>query len=577
MASKIYGAIALTGGGTGSLDAIDGALLANLDMGFAVVGGMHYIYWLDDDSGATENSPYVISPDANAGTKRWLLTDTPAVKSITQASHGFAAGDVLYLNGTTYTKAKADAEATAEVVGMVSSVIGANDFVISNSGLISGLTGLTAGTPYYLSAATAGALTATEPTTVGHISKPVFIANSTTSGFFFNMRGVVIGASYDAASEILSGIAEIATQAEVNAGTDDARIVTPAKLLATPMLNRKNAIINGDMRISQRGTTFGVSTGDLFTLDRFSYKTIMGTGAGTISQEADAPSGLGLRYSLKMDVTTAVASPAAEDGWAIRYVVEGYDFFRFVGQTAVFSFHVKSTKTGIHSVVLRNSAGDCGRIAEYTVNVTNTWEKKTIPVTFDYTTGTWNYTNGIGLILMFSLGVGATYAKAPGDVWDSAYVGWGSTNQVNCMDNTANNFFITGVQLELGSVATPFEFRPYAMELALCQRYCLKFGGQTAYEPLGVGFCATTAQGRILIQFPVEMRAAPTFVTTSSGNWMIRHTSDTTAQQVILGYSTTRSADIIVNVEGTPLTAGGGAFVRANNTTDASITLTAEI
>jgi hypothetical protein len=116
------------------------------------------------------------------------------VKAIHQASHGFVVGNILYLAAGVYTKAKADAAATSEVVGIVSAVAaGTDDFTILNVGYVSGLSGLTAGTIYFLSCTTAGALTATEPTTEGHVSKPVLIADSTTSGYFFNMRGAVVG------------------------------------------------------------------------------------------------------------------------------------------------------------------------------------------------------------------------------------------------------------------------------------------------------------------------------------------------------------------------------------------------
>lgn len=116
-------------------------------------------------------------------------------KLIWQASHSFSVGDVLYLNGTTYTKAKADAAATSEVVGMVSAVAGVNDFTITTGGYVIGLSGLTAGSVYFLSPTTAGALTATEPTTEGHISKPLLVADSTTSGYLFNMRGFEVTAT----------------------------------------------------------------------------------------------------------------------------------------------------------------------------------------------------------------------------------------------------------------------------------------------------------------------------------------------------------------------------------------------
>jgi hypothetical protein len=127
-----------------------------------------------------------------------LGNSTGVSKDIHQHSHGFVVGDVLYLNGTTYTKAIANAVATAEVVGMVSAVAaGDNDFTLSGGGYISGLTGLTAGTIYFLSPSTVGTITATEPTTIGQVSKPVLITDTTTSGYLFNMRGMLLSEQAD--------------------------------------------------------------------------------------------------------------------------------------------------------------------------------------------------------------------------------------------------------------------------------------------------------------------------------------------------------------------------------------------
>jgi hypothetical protein len=126
-------------------------------------------------------------------------------RRITQASHGLAVGDVVRLSGTSYVKAQADTEANAEVVGIVGTVIDTSTFVLVTDGRAAGLSGLTAGTVYYLSAATAGALTTTEPTTAGHVSKPVLIADSTTSGLFVNMRGFKVGGAAGAGAGGLGG------------------------------------------------------------------------------------------------------------------------------------------------------------------------------------------------------------------------------------------------------------------------------------------------------------------------------------------------------------------------------------
>ena len=165
-----------------------------------------------------------------------------ASKEVTQATHGFAIGDLLYLNGDVYTKAIASASATAEVVGIVSIVGGTDEFTLSTGGWVEGLSGLTAGTVYFLSGDTAGALTATEPTTEGYISKLCFIADSTTSGYFFNMRGAVMGGA----------AVTFATAAEITAGLESAKAIAPDQaVLALMKISGSNLAIgsdaNGDM------------------------------------------------------------------------------------------------------------------------------------------------------------------------------------------------------------------------------------------------------------------------------------------------------------------------------------------
>lgn len=120
---------------------------------------------------------------------------------VNQTAHGLAVADVVRHNGTAYVEAVASSASTAEAVGIVSAVAGANDFTLLSEGRITGLSGLTAGTVYFLSPTTAGLLTSTEPTTVGHVSKPLLIATSTTGGWFFNFRGMVVSDSNDPAPQ----------------------------------------------------------------------------------------------------------------------------------------------------------------------------------------------------------------------------------------------------------------------------------------------------------------------------------------------------------------------------------------
>ena len=311
-----------------------------------------------------------------------------------------------------------------------------------------------------------------------------------------------------AASESVAGLAELATQAEVDAGTDDSRIVTPHKLYATPGIYRKNVIINGDMRIAQRGTTFTSPAAGAYTVDRWKIGYVSDA-AQTISQSTDIPLDLwpygeGFQHSLKWDITTADAAIAAGQHAEIIYNVEGYDFRPLAGKAATLSFWVKATKAGTYCVAFRNSVADRSYVKEYTVSQEDTWEKKTVNITFNYAGGTWDYGNGIGLQIMFALAVGSTFQCAPGSWQTGNYIG--SENQVNALDNTANNFWLTGVQLEVGSVATPFEFLPYAIEFALCQRY---------YQTGNCGFRHyNVASGNVYfgwnLNFPTPMRATPT-------------------------------------------------------------------
>lgn len=135
----------------------------------------------------------IVGDEIYAGPTAKMLTDVETTLAVNQSSHGFAVGDVLRHNGTSYVKAKSDTAGNAEVVGIVSNVVDSNNFQLLFVGSITGLSGLTAGSVYFLDPSTAGALTATEPTTSGQISKPLLIATSTTAGHFFNMRGAVIG------------------------------------------------------------------------------------------------------------------------------------------------------------------------------------------------------------------------------------------------------------------------------------------------------------------------------------------------------------------------------------------------
>ena len=262
----------------------------------------------------------------------------------------------------------------------------------------------------------------------------------------------------------------------------------------------RNRIINGDMRIDQRNSGASVSGDGSFAVDRFnSFKN---TGSYTGQRSTDAPSGF--QYSYLYTNTSATSTSYA----GIMQIVEGYtvaDFgFGASGAATVsLSFWVKSSLTGTFGVSLRNNASDRSYVASYTINSANTWEQKVVTINGD-TAGTWVKDNGAGIRVWWDLGVGSGNSTTAGS-WQAGNY-FGLTGGTKLTNTSGATFYITGVQLEKGSVATPFEYRPYGQELALCQRYYNAmanwvFGGTQ-------GSCYS---------FPVKMRAAPTVTGSAAG------------------------------------------------------------
>lgn len=289
----------------------------------------------------------------------------------------------------------------------------------------------------------------------------------------------------------------------------------------------KNAIINGDFNIWQRGTSFAAISHNTYNVDRFIYNNITAA-VQTLSRDTDVPtqseSGHKSNYSLKLDCTTEDTSVAVSDFIDIAHRMEGYNFAPFVGKTATLSFWVKAVKEGIYCVAFKSSNSDRSYIAEYTISSASTWEKKTITLTFDYTGGTWDYTTGIGLHIIWTIMTGTNYHGAA-DTWLSANNSV-TSNQVNGVDSTDNNFWLAQVQFELGSVATDFEYRNIGTELARCQRYYEKSFDQgtapaqntTIYNGILQWVqvvAASTGQAGPTIHYKVAKRAVPTLVTYS--------------------------------------------------------------
>lgn len=291
-----------------------------------------------------------------------------------------------------------------------------------------------------------------------------------------------------------------------------------------PAAGFRNKIINPFMRFAQRGTSFVSPATGTYTLDRWRWSN-SSAAAVTITQSTDVPSSTDLNasHSLKVDVTTADASVAAGDLVLLTQIIEGYNLLPLKDRAITLTFWVKSNKTGSYAVSFRNAAGDRSNVTPYTISVANTWEQKRINITHS-STGSWFYDNLTGLRVDFTLMVGSTFQTANTTLWENGnFLGFNTT--VNLMDNTANEWFLTGVQLELGSFPSVMEHRPPNVELSLCQRYYEKsypvdtaLGTSGPGALLGIAATALAASTAGDINIPVQLvfkeekRAAPTVV-----------------------------------------------------------------
>lgn len=236
----------------------------------------------------------------------------------------------------------------------------------------------------------------------------------------------------------------------------------------------KNYFINGDMRIAQRGTSFAAIANQAYTVDRFQYIKV-GAMVHTVSQDTDVPTvaqaGYLFQNSLRANLTTPDTAIAATDYCAIGQIIEGYNWVNLAQKTFTISFWVKATLPGIYNIGLQNSTADRGYAAEYTINVANTWEYKTVVIAASPSAGTWNYTNGAGIKVWWTLASGSNFNVATGS-WASQTV-LGSPNQVNGVNTGATDFRITGVMINEG-IGAP-SFRTFGVdiesELSAAQRY----------------------------------------------------------------------------------------------------------
>ena len=312
-----------------------------------------------------------------------------------------------------------------------------------------------------------------------------------------------------------AGAAQITANAAMpkTGGTFTGDIIVPS-INGGPISGARNRIINGNMRIDQRNAgASGTSPG--YTVDRWSYNTSQASkgtwqkNAGTVTPPTGFTDYLGFTSSSAYSVLTS-------DAFYFSQPIEGFNCSDLAwgtanAQTVTLSFWVHSSLTGTFGGSLTNVTSRSYPFT-YTVSSANTWEKKSIVISGD-TSGTWLTTNGVGIAVWFGLGSGATW-NSTANTW-AAGIFVQPTGTTSVVGTNGATFYITGVQLEAGTVATPFERRSYGQELALCQRYYVTANSGATYNPGPAGgndYISTT------VRFPVTMRAAPTM--NSPASWV---------------------------------------------------------
>jgi len=377
---------------------------------------------------------------------------------------------------------------------------------------------LTAGT----TTGTAGIFTSGTVATLNSTTGTITNLSTTLAGDFTISQGTgTLGTS-----GVTLGTYGGATSIPVLAIDAKGRVTTASTSAITSGLTGfRNRIINGDMRIDQRNAGASVTGNNtVFGTDRFriaatqANKLTMQQNAGSVTPPAKFKNYLGITSS-------SAYSVLAGDYFLVGQPVEGFntydlEFGNANASTITLSFWVRSSLTGTFGGAINNSAYNRSYPFSYTISSANTWEQKTVTIVGD-TTGTWiGSTNDVGLYAWFNLGTGST-GSTTANAW-AAGAYYAPTDAVSVVGTNGATFYITGVQLEAGSTATEFESRPFGTELAMCQRYYYRQTKTSTASGVASAFAMLqlwTNAWHSLIQFPVTMRAAPSFESSSAATF----------------------------------------------------------
>ena len=297
-------------------------------------------------------------------------------------------------------------------------------------------------------------------------------------------------------------------------GTINADLMTTSDgVSSSGLYGFKNRLINGAMLIAQRGTT-ATSTNLWYPADRFRL-AVSNSSKVNLSQSTTAPAGF---VNSILATSLAATTVGSTDAYEISQQIEGYNIADLgwgtaSAKTVTLSFWVRSSLTGTFGGVFENSGNTRAYPFSYTISAANTWEQKTITVAGD-TSGTWLTDNSRGIIIRWSLGMGSSLITTA-NAWVAGDY-QSVTGETKLVATNGATWYITGTQLEVGSTATSFDYRPYGTELALCQRYCNVFG-ENAFSVFGMmGWAFSTTGFTSITPLPVEMRAIPTLAYTGN-------------------------------------------------------------
>ena len=347
--------------------------------------------------------------------------------------------------------------------------------------------------------------------------------------------------------------------------------------IADSSLGFRNRIINGAMVIDQRNAgTASANTINSYFLDRWQVlqtaitgKIVAQQNAGSLSA-ANRPAG----FTNYLGITSQSAySITSSDNFSILQQIEGFNVADFGwgtanAQTATLSFWVRSSLTGTFGGAFSNAGVTRSYPFSYTISAANTWELKTVIVAGD-TSGTWATDNTSGIRVWFGLGAGSTYSGTAG-AWAAADYR-SATGATSVVGTNGATFYITGVQLEKGSTATSFDYRPYSTELQLCQRYLPAWNATSAAQSvICMGANYSTAAATCILPFKVPSRVPATGISSTAGStFSLVNSSGAYVSATIIGFGGAGSTEAgVFNVGGASgLVAGGGTWVTGNAST----------